>query len=234
MKYLSILVLLLFVGLGYSSQDQQHTAQEILDRMISAYTSCNTYMDEGEVRTIFIEQKGRRTLIRPFSTAFVRPSEFRFEYKARRGEDEWDSYIIWKDAQSIKTWWSIKPEVESPTNLSSALAAAAGVSGGASHTIPSLLLPETMSRGHFKYLSELKIAGEEEVNGKSAYKIEGTDSRKNIITLWVDKLSLLIVKMFEKRKFETFETETTTTYKPQINAEVMREKLAFNPPQKEN
>jgi hypothetical protein len=225
------LVIFLFAGVAYSSQDQPPSAQEIMKQMISVYASCSRYVDQGEVRTIFLEGNGRRKVIKPFSTAFVRPSGFRFEFKARRGDDdEWSRYIIWKGAESVKTWWSIKPGVQSPENLSFALAAAAGVSSLASATVPTLLMPEMKLASRIKNLSELKLIGEEKVNGRNAHKIEGTDSRKSTLTLWVDRESLLIVKMYERRKFHTFETETTTTYKPQLDIEIAQEKLAFNPP----
>ena len=68
--------------------------------------------------------------------------------------------------------------------------------------------------------------GEEEVNGSKAFKIEGLNLRNNAVTIWVDKGSMLLVKIYEKRKTEKFEAETTTTYKPQVNVEVVQEKLA--------
>jgi hypothetical protein len=224
------LVIFLFMGVAYSAHAQSLSAQQIMDRTISVYATCNSYVDEGEVRTIFLQRNGRRTVLKPFTTAFVRPSDFRFEYKERWGEDEWNSYIIWKDAESVKTWWSIKPGVETPPNLSLALAAATGVSSGSAATVPRLLMPEMTMGNRIKSLSELKLIGEEEVNGRNAYKIEGTDSRERTVTLWVDRESLLIVKIYQTNTFPTFETETTTTYKPQVNVSAQG-KLAFNPPE---
>src|SRR5688572_17628389 len=219
MRQLSTLALGVFVfaGVAYSAHGQSLSAQQILDRTMSVYASCNSYVDEGEVRTIFLQRNGRRTVIKPFTTAFVRPSDFRFEYQDRRGEEEWNSYIIWKDAESVKTWWAIRPGVETPRDLPYALGAAAGVSSGSSSTVPTLLMPEMTLGNRIKSLSELKLIGEEAVSGRNAYKIEGTDLRKNNLTLWVDSESMLIVKIFQKVSFENFETETTTTYKPQIN-----------------
>jgi hypothetical protein len=230
-KLLTIgVVVFLFGSVAYSSQEQPPSAKQIVDRMISVYASCNRYVDEGEVRTIFLEGARRRTVVKPFTTAFVRPSDFRFEYKDRFGEGEWNSYIIWKSGESVKTWWSIKSSVESPQNLAAALAAAAGVSSMASTTVPSLLMPE-MARGNpINSLSDLRLIGEEKVNGSNAYKIEGIGFRKTTLTLWVDKESLLIVKMYRGVKFDTFETETTTTYRPQVDVDVAKEKLAFNAP----
>ncbi|MCM3869425.1 MAG: hypothetical protein ND895_01840 [Pyrinomonadaceae bacterium] len=226
-----VLVLFLYAGVTNSYQAQSPSAQQIVDRMISAYASCNRYVDEGEVRTIFIRTTGRRTVINPFSTAFVRPSGFRFEFRNRYHDDEkWNRYIIWRDAESVNTWWSIKPGVKSFKNLHHALAGAAGVSSLVSTTVPTLLMPEMVIGNRIKSFSELKFIGEEEVNGSNAYRIEGTEFPKTTLTLWLDKESLMIVKMFQTRKFDTFETETTTTYKPQVDVDVAQEKLAFNPP----
>lgn len=243
MRHFSILVLILvlFVGAA-SSQNSQLPVERIIDQMISVYASCDSYVDEGEVVTIFIKENGNRTVIKPFSTAFVRPSNFRFEYKDRRGENEWNSYIIWKEADLIKTWWSIQPTVKNPENLNLATAAAAGVSSLSSVTIPNLLISELHNYNRFKTLKDLKLVGEETVNGNLAYKIEATQADKNPITLWIDKNNSLLVKTFQTRKFEDqtkkaedptkkFETATTTTYKSQINIRVPEDKLAFNAPE---
>ena len=244
------LVIVMVLGLAYSAHAQSLSAQQIMDRMTSLYATCHSYVDEGEVTTIFIKENGRRTVVKPFTTAFVRPSDFRFEFKDRRGEYEWSSYIVWKDAESVKTWWSIRPGVQSQPNLSLALAGATGVSSGSAATIPALLMPEMMKGNRIKSLSGLKLMGEEEVNGRNAYKIEGTDSRQRVVTLWVDKATMLLVKIYQRTSFDSasasllenkvrqppvpvpfvpFETETTTTYKPQVNSGAQG-KLAFNPP----
>lgn len=227
---LSAIGLFLLVGAFHPLRAQQPSAEKIVEQMAAAYASCHSYVDEGEVRTVFQEQNGRRTRVKPFSTAFVRPSGFRFEYKDRRGEDEWNSYIVWRGAGSVKTWWSIRPGVESAEDLFSALGRAAGVSSGASVGVPALLMPGLARGSRIKSISEPKLVGEEEVNGRRAYKVEGLDSRRNLITIWVDEGSMLLLKVYEKMKTEKFEAETTTTYKPQVNVEVAQERLAFNPP----
>jgi len=234
MRQLSMLGLaaIVLVAVADLSQAQAPSVRQIMDQMISVYATCNTYIDEGEVRTIFHQPNGKRTVSKPFSTAFVRPSEFRFEFKDRRGEDEWNSYIVWKGADSVKTWWSIKPGTETPPNLSLALAGATGVSGGSAMTVPALLMPEMTMGNRIKSLSNLTLIGEEEVNGNTAYRIEGTDSRKNTLTIWVNRDTLLIVKIHQTNKLPNgVETETTTSYKPQANVSA-EGKLAFNPPEK--
>lgn len=67
---LSVLGMLAFVWASGSTLGQQPSAEKLMEQMASAYASCRSYLDEGEVRTVFLEQNGRRTTIKPFSTAF--------------------------------------------------------------------------------------------------------------------------------------------------------------------
>jgi hypothetical protein len=255
------LVLGLALCVAYSSQGQSVAldaptsnvaAQQIIDRSIAVYANCNSYVDEGEVKTIFYQSNGSRTVIKPFTTAFVRPSDFRFEYQELRNQAVWSRYIIWQDAEGVKTWWSIRPGVESPASLAMALAAATGVSSSASFTIPTLLMPETRIGNQLKSLTALKLLSDQEINGRPAYQIQGAvtknpshidvvDARNGPVTFWLDKESLLIVKIFRTVAFPdapargnmpavtAFETETTTTYRPKINTGA-EGKLAFNAP----
>src|SRR5262245_30622258 len=68
-------------------------AQDVLDRMAKAYAGCKSYRDSGVVKTVFIEATGNRTVEKPFTTAFVRPDRFRFEYKEEAGGQE-RRYIV--------------------------------------------------------------------------------------------------------------------------------------------
>jgi hypothetical protein len=112
-------------------------------------------------------------------------------------------------------------------------------------------MPEMKIGSELKSLTELKLLGEQEINGRPAYQIQGVftknashndvEARKGPVTFWLDKESLLIVKIFRTATFPdspargkmhaitSFETETTTTYKPKINAGADG-KLAFNAP----
>jgi hypothetical protein len=231
--WLSVLLMLVFLWASGMALAQQPSAEKLIEQMASVYASCRSYLDEGEVRTVFVEQKRGRTAVKPFFTAFVRPAEFRFEFRDRRGEDEWNTYVIWRGAENVKTWWTIRPAVENQKDLFTALSGAAGVSSLASVTIPALLMPDLARGNRIKSLSDLKLIGEEQINGANAYRVEGLDFRNNPVTLWIDEASLLLVKTYEKKKFEKFEAETTTTFKPQVNLDVAQQKLAFNAPEKD-
>jgi outer membrane lipoprotein-sorting protein len=222
-------LLFLFVSIAFSNSSTPPVAQEIVNKMLAVYANCSSYIDEGHVSILFIQNSGKRTVLRPFSTAFVRPSKFRYEFKDRFGESEWNNYIVSMKGDEVKTFWSIKPDMPPPANLQMAIAGATGVSGGSAHTVPRMLMPEVLGYNKFKLLSQLQLISEEQVNGADAYKIEGTDSQGNKISFWVDKEKLLLLKIYEARKINDFETETTTTYKPSVNITVTEEKLEFKP-----
>jgi len=92
--FLVALVALLSSRQAYTDQTPAPSAEEIVGKALSAYASCKSYADAGRVQIIFLTKLGRRTEIKPFSTAFVRPDAFRFEFQSRRGEEEWNRYIV--------------------------------------------------------------------------------------------------------------------------------------------
>lgn len=205
------------------------------------YASCHSYMDEGEAITEFIynDNSKRKTSTRPFATAFARPSDFRFEFRDRYREDsEWKHYIVWQSGESVLTWWSIQPGVEAQPNLMLAIAGATGVSSGSAIAISNLLMPDTIQCNGILSLTDLEIMGKETIGDAPTYKIQGNrrwqgredKSHQSKLTIWIDIQTLLILQTFTTRQHEDFETETTTTYRPQINVIVPSDKLAFNPP----
>ena len=203
------------------------SAEQILDRMVKAYTDCKTYQDSGVVKTVFIEANGTRTIEKPFATAMVRPDRFRFEYKETGNQR--DRYIIWSSGKDVKTWWGVKPGAKMSDSLDMALAGATGVSGGSAHTIPALLLPDKVSGLQLTDITGPKRAEDGKLDNVECYRIEGKflDSPH---TLWIDKTLYLVRRIDEQRTFDSFRTEDTTTYDPVIDAEIEDKMLEFAPP----
>src|SRR2546423_570402 len=100
----------------------------------------------------------------PFSTAFVRPASFRFEFSRRRivtgtisrstfgrapdrtgqnygGREGWDRFIGWKEGEVEKAWWP-RNSNEEKAPLEGTLLGFGSLSSGAALTIPSLLFPD--------------------------------------------------------------------------------------------
>src|SRR5262245_26962508 len=141
---------------GDEPKPQALKAQDVLDRMAKAYASCKSYHDSGVVKTVFVQAGGNWTVEKPFTTAFVRPDRFRFEYKEKDGGGQERRYIVWRKGKEVQTWWDVKPGVEKPESLGLALAGASGVSGSSAHTVPALLLPKEVSGRRLTDLTEAK------------------------------------------------------------------------------
>ena len=163
----------------------------------------------------------------PFRTAFVRPDQFRFEYDDPTPEK---AYIIWAKAGEVRTWWYIRPGVESPPSLADAVAGATGVSGASSHTIPTLLLPDLpdrINRRKLTAMTDLTRLPDETLDGTLCFKLHGKYSfGKTPTTLWLDKATYLVWRIAE----DTGLTKRTTIYRPEVNKEIPAKELEFNAP----
>lgn len=207
---------------------QEFKAQDVLDRMAKAYESCKSYHDSGVVKTVFIVAGFKRAEEKPFTTAFVRPNRFRFEYTEKVFNSE-HRYIVWSNGKAVQTWWDIKPEVEKEKSLSLALAGATGVSGGSAHTIPALLLPNEIEGRTLMDLTEAKRIDDAKLDKVKCFRIEGKFA-DSPITLWIDQKNFLVRRIDSQGTFDLFRTEETTTYEPAIDEEIPEKKLEFGLP----
>lgn len=202
------------------------TAQRILDKMADTYATCKTYRDSGVVTNDFGPRPGslatypRHVDVKPFRTAFVRPDRFRFEYDDTTPEKP---YIIWAKAGDVRTWWYVRPGVQTPPSLGDAIAGATGVSSGSAHITPTLLLPDRIGGRRLTALTDLKRLPDEALDKTACYKLEGKFVNRPT-TLWLDKATFLLVRMVQ----DTGLTLCTTVYKPQVDIEIPAADLEFN------
>jgi len=204
-------------------------AQDVLDRMAKAYAGCKSYHDSGVVKTVFVQADGNRTVEKPFTTAFVRPDRFRFEYKEKDGGGPERRYIVWRKGKEVQTWWDVKPGVEKPESLNLALAGPTGVSGESAHTVPALLLPKEVEGRRLTDMTEAKRIADAKLQKVDCFRIEGKFAGRPT-TLWIDQKKFLVRRIDAQMKFDDFRTETTTTYDPAIDEAVPDKKLEFDPP----
>lgn len=227
--------------------------------MAERYATCATYRDSGKSITRFVTDNRRPySSIKPFATAFIRPDRFRFEYRSRHGdaEDDWDRYIIWSDGRTVSTWWDVRPGVERQESLSLAVAAATGVSGGTAHTVSSLLFANQDYGRRLTDLVEVRSLEDEHLDGGSCYRLKGQfeptplspeeeqerrerhmritgrppeHGEESPLTLWIDRESLLLRRLEEGSRFDTFRTEKVTYYDSQTDVSI-DEQFEFDPP----
>ncbi len=206
-------------------------AEEVIARMVRTYADARSYRDEGEVTLVFVNASGRQTQKKPFATMFVRPKLYRFEFTERGTFEEPKRYVIWSDAapDRAKTWWTIQPNIKEDS-LAMAVGAAAGVSSLSSLTIPRLLMPRAIQGHSPADLKGLKLVGIEIVDGVPCDKVEGTNLRGDVDTVWIDKASSLVRKVSGTSKIPGASVEQTTVYRPQVDVEIAAKEFAFEPP----
>lgn len=230
LQVIFITACLLATAPAIAESDGGLDATYILERVAKTYAECYTYRDSGTVRTVFISGNDKRTVEKPFHTAFVRPSSFRFEYRERKGAYEDYVYIVYRNEHETKTWWDVSGKEEVPESLNMALAGATGVSGGSAHTIPALLLPNEVTGRRLTDITTARRVENGECMGASCYRLEGKYAGDTTM-VWVDIQTFLIRRIDARSDFDDFYTEQTTTYDPVIDSELDSDILEFKAPE---
>ena len=217
----------LFIGIAlvsFIASAPAQTATEILAKVSSVYAGCRTYSDEGLTSTTE-DPRGRQSY---FRTSFVRPDAFRLQLWINSDKPGGvKPYVIWTNGDMVRI-----PGVPTPTGvqhlrIDSALARFAQFSDGSSVVVPPLLFPDKIrAQQLFSVIVDAKVAGEDNIDGRQSFRIEGTRAGLPI-KLWIDKTQYLILKTYRKVRYNDREYESTVQYKPKLNAEVPPEDLAL-------
>ena len=127
----SFAILLFFTLPGTAASEQLHpdglTAEDIIQRMAEAYAKSMPYNDSGVVKTVFISTDSRRTVKKPFTTAFIRPDRFRVEFREKKYGNREYRYIVYRDGKDVQTYWDVDNGIRKAESLDTAVARAAGV-----------------------------------------------------------------------------------------------------------
>lgn len=226
-------VLLVFALLRQATAEEPSpdslTAKQIVKRMAEEYAKCKSYQDLGVVKTVFIRADRKRTVEKPFTTAFVRPDRFRFEYREKKRGNREHRYIVYCNGKDIQTYWDVHRGIRKPESLGRALAGATGVSSSSAHTIPSMLLPDKVGGRRLTDIPELKRIDDAIFDKVDCFRIQD-QAVDRPMTLWIDKKQFLLRRIDSQKKFEKFSTQRATTYKPVINGKVTDKMLEFDPP----
>ncbi len=225
--------------------DDDASPVKILLAMEKVYAGCTSYRDTGKVVASIVTDGGRAGGEKPFATAFVRPGRFRFQFTDTGLGGDAAKYIVWSDGNEVLSWWDRQPGVRHPAALDDALTPAAEISGGVSVRVPALLLPQSLGRGPLLIAPQrLEDAADRGVtcvriegNGrKTPYLLPSGPNRSvqvldETVTLWIDKATHLLRKVTERRTMETYRSETTTLYTPEVNVDIPAADLAFGAPE---
>jgi outer membrane lipoprotein-sorting protein len=218
------------IGSADQAKEAPLTAEQILQRMAETYASCKSYRDSGIVSIVFIDAGGKRTEEKPFTTAFIRPDRFRFEYTESKGDRERYRYIVWRKGNDVRTWWDVIPGVRQLQSLGLALAGATGVSGGSAHTVPALLLPDEVGGRRLTDVTEARRVKDAKLGKVECFRIQ-CKYADSPMTLWIEAKTFLVRRIDEQTNFGSFRTEETTTYRPVMNEQIPDKMLEFGPPE---
>jgi outer membrane lipoprotein-sorting protein len=206
------------------------TAQDVLDRMAAAYAGCKSYIDSGDVTTVFDVPGGKQTEVKPFTTAFVRPDQFRFEFTMKGGGPA-RHFVVWRKGKDLQIWWDLNLGDDQRKafrkSLNSALAGA-GFSDGSSDTIPTLLLPKEVEGRRLTDLKEAKRIKDDKIDKVECFRIEGKYA-DTPMTLWIDQKTFLVRRIVTRTQGEV-RMEVTTSYTPAIDVKIEEKKLEFGYP----
>ncbi len=201
---------------GVSAQGlvtDHRTATQIMNQTTKAYLTCKTYADSGE----YHGESGNAT----FSTAFVRPGKFHFDWK-HDGLLFASRYIISADGSNVtfSSFYPLMPaKKEKLGSLGDAVASGTGVTYGVAHGIPVLLLPKEVGGTSINDMTNIRRLSDAFLGKTLCYRISGMFFRDSII-LWIDKRTLLILKIEEGSEI--------TTYTPVMNGPVSAAMLQSN------
>ena len=223
--------------------DAALTPETILLSMARVYRNCRSYRDRGEVRGVLRVEGGRAGSSRPFSTAFVRPDRFRFEFTDSGLGERTSTYVVWTEGSDVHGWWDAQPGVRAMESLKEALGTASGISGGSSTRVPALLLPRQVGEG--PPLATADRLDDANDRGVACFRIKGRPRavpytvtvgsrvltvQEETVTLWIARGTFLLRKVEERKDYGSYTQETVTTYEPEIDVEIPPDELTFSPP----
>lgn len=171
------------------------SAKELLNAVVARYRAMEKYADSGHVR---LQMKGNDHFLY-FQTARGEGGDFRFSFdcphpyrplrhKVRRhvvGRCEGRSYLL--------SGWSSGQTLDLPESFGRAIAGATGISGGAAHTIASLMFEE-VGGWSFADLKRPRLRSITSVDGVDCYRVTGLQGRLPV-TLFVGMGDLIIRKL---------------------------------------
>ena len=225
-------------GTNESGKDGTNAeAMELLEGMTKQYFSSKSYRDKGSSITKFLGGHPFETKVE-FHTAFRRPYEFRFEYSSAMSGMPLiapkDRMIVHGDCSGARTWWSLQGKTEKCDSLGMAIAGAGGVSGGTAFNVSNMLLPFDVFGHQFMDDRDWLVLRDAEDSGRPCRRVTRRAGDGDTTTLWIGRENGLLLRVDECRTVngqnDSFKTESTTLYKPEMDVDITDKELAFNAP----
>ena len=210
------------------------TATSILSRMATVYANCKSYRDSGLVKTTYAQAASNWTAEIAFSTAFVRPDHFRFEFKGG-GAGRDTGGVIWSNGEEVK-WGFIREGIRTKDSLGDALFGAVAESSSTSSNIPHLLSAKCSSNGYHRGVltgvTDPERLEDADLGELQCFRVKFRPfgSGERCITLWIEQNTLLVRRVDSQLRQPNLRWDSTATYTPVLDQEVADTLLAFKSP----
>lgn len=209
---------------------QTFGARDILRKTAVTYRASKSYVDSGTVETVYTTRSGERTGETHFKTAYVAPTDFRFESHMKDFGSTEVGFIVRQSQDGLDVWFSSDPDLfRDIASIQEALDGGAGISRDASGMIPGLIFPGTKLGGDIVRLTDAVRLEDAQIDGFDCFQVQGFrwPNTGRPTTVWIDKESFLIRRVHEEQELTDVNTKTTWFYKPAINVPVDEEALRF-------
>ena len=216
------------------------SAALLLQRVASCYAGARTYRDTGNVYTTVHGPSGVRSSQVSFVTAFSRAGRrFRFEFVVPYPvapplglpERRW---IIFRNGSLIDQWSFPGAKAAAAETFGLLIAAATGISRGAAHNVPALLMPRDVTgRRLTDQLYAPRVLDQLSCAHRNCLRVEagfhpGDGEFGSVI--WIDREQLLIRRLDVRCRRGTFVIHSITTYDPVMDESIPEQELEFAPP----
>lgn len=207
---------------------QPESAEAILAKVAKIYSECKSYRDSGVLEMIHYD-RFKSTKRSTFETVFVRPDNYRFQFKYRHGEadDEFFTFIAWRKDKDAKTWWELQGEKDiDPKNVFTQ-GAGAGPGGHLAYFVPRMISDSaTMWPRTLKQPERLGIL---KLEKNSWIHLRGQHLGK-LTDFWIESDTYLLRKVETVRQLDENGIFYSIGYQPEINVAIPHKAFDFNRP----
>lgn len=206
-------------------------ANALLLQTKQIYASASSYQDTGTAQSSYLLDGTVLDSIEVvFSTAFVRPDRFRFEFAESRSGLEIKN-ILWRNGAEVLSMDGNDSEVQTQESFAMGIAGMTGMSSGTAQIIPQLLLPDELPLQALTALTEVHH-DDAAIDSALFFRVSGIVPNSifdNTVTFWIDKESYLIHRVEIESQVSPTTINLIINYSPIANGIVDVNLLAFNP-----
>jgi len=144
----------------------------VLEKMRETYARASNYQDTGIVEAVINMNATTTTMTQPFSIAYQEPDRIKVEWLASLPGGQQLRSVLWSDGDVARKYSEVRNEVRKEKSLKMGVAAATGVSFGAAHTVPTMLL-RGLKESWLSSSSDTRYVKEEAFEGVPCFVISG-------------------------------------------------------------